>query len=122
VIRRSKPLKRSPLKRSTVPLKRTAVKPVRSKPRPGRLKGQKLLELRAECYRRDFGVCQECGRPTDWDADQERDNSYHMAHIKAKRIGLDMLENVRTLCGFCHRREHLWGKSMAKPVPPKVLP
>jgi 5-methylcytosine-specific restriction endonuclease McrA len=42
-----------------------------------------------------------------------------MAHIKAKRIGLDVLSNVRTLCSRCHRKEHEWGPTGIKPVPKK---
>ena len=107
--------------RRRVPIRRTAIRKVRSKPRPGRLKGQALLELRADCYRRDFGICRKCGKCTNWDASQESDNSYHMSHIRAKRIGLDILENVETLCGACHRKFHSFGPSMQKPCPPKPI-
>ena len=93
-------MKRTPLAR------KTPMRPVRSKPRPGRLKGAALAELRRDCWYRDGGVCQECLRVTDPDLPSIADRSYHMAHIKAKRIGGDSLENVRTLCGECHRDEH----------------
>lgn len=92
----------------------------RSKPRRGRLKGVDLSALGLACWHRDDGHCRECGILTLWDAPQESDRSYHMAHIKAKRIGGDSLGNVRTLCGECHRKEHNYGKSMTKPVPCKV--
>ena len=46
-------------------------------------------------------------------------NSMHMAHIKAKRSGGDSLENVRALCGDCHRTSHAFGPSMQKPCPKK---
>jgi 5-methylcytosine-specific restriction endonuclease McrA len=92
----------------------------RTKPRPGRLKGEDLEALRLSCFIRDGWKCKECGkgvalRPHEcaWSA--------HMAHIKAKRIGGDSLDNVRTLCGDCHRKEHNYGPSMTKPCPPKPV-
>lgn len=91
----------------------------RSKPRPGRLKGDDLRVLRSECYSRDIGICAECSQQTFTALPRYAPNSYHMAHITAKRIGGDNLDNVRTLCGDCHRKEHQWGKSMQKPVPAK---
>lgn len=97
----------------------TYIKKKRSKPRRGRLQGDDLLELRADCYRRDFGICRKCSCLTNWDASHESDNSYHMSHIKAKRMGGDTLENVETLCGACHRKYHNFGPSMEKPCPPK---
>jgi 5-methylcytosine-specific restriction endonuclease McrA len=92
----------------------------RAKPRPGRLKGKELYQLRWDCYNRDKGRCQECNRLTHWHSENELSaDLYHMAHIKAKRIGGDNLANVRTLCGDCHRKEHQYGPSMTKPVPAK---
>jgi len=78
--------------------------------------------LRVDCWTRDQGLCDECMKPTIFDAPHEHPDSFHMAHIKAKRIGLDTLDNVRTLCGSCHRIEHNYGKSRTKPCPPKVKP
>lgn len=87
-------------------MKRTAIKKSRGKPRPGRLKGEQLGYLRADCMLRDGGLCQTCGETvTDFVPDWH-DRKYHMAHIKAKRIGLDTLDNVKTLCGSCHRDSH----------------
>ena len=90
----------------------------RTKPRPGRLQGKELESLRQDCYARDMGRCQECHILVNPLIDPYFDNSYHMAHIKAKRIGGDNLENVRTLCGACHRKSHNAG---GKPVPKKVV-
>jgi 5-methylcytosine-specific restriction endonuclease McrA len=84
----------------------------RSKPRPGRLRGKALEQLRRDCFERDRYACQECGIFVYW-------ATAHMAHIKAKRIGLDTLENVRTLCAECHLIEHQYGKSGVKPCPSK---
>lgn len=106
-------LRSSPL-RSKKPMRKS-----RKGVRPGRLKGQALADLRLACYMRDKSECQECGRCTLYGAHHLKDWSYHMAHIKAKRMGGDSLENVRTLCGACHRKEHAYGKSMTKPVPRK---
>jgi len=100
-------------------MKRTAIRKVRKAPRPGRLKGDALEQLRWECWWRDAGKCKNCGRTTFPHLPHQHDASYHMAHIKAKRMGGDTLENVRTLCGQCHRKEHNYGKSMTKPVPKK---
>jgi hypothetical protein len=91
------------------------IRKVRRKPRPGRLKGKELAELRIQCFARDRALCQDCGQMVIFDAPHEWDNSYHMAHIKAKRIGLDKLSNVKTSCGRCHRKHHAGGK----PCPPK---
>jgi hypothetical protein len=69
---------------------RTPVKKARKKPRPGRLKGADLFELRRECYMRDHGFCRECGVFTYFTGPEPiNDHSYHMAHIQAKRMGGD---------------------------------
>jgi 5-methylcytosine-specific restriction endonuclease McrA len=91
-----------------------------TKPRAGRLKGDDLGDLRRQCWERDGGLCQECGCYTIYDAPSDWLLSYHMAHIQAKRMGGDSLDNVRTLCGKCHRTQHAYGPSMTKPVPRKV--
>lgn len=93
------------------------IRTVRRKPRPGRLKGKDLAMLRIDCFARDKAICQDCGCMVIFDAPHTWPKSYHMAHIKAKRIGLDVLSNVRVLCGACHRKEH-----NPKPCPPKVRP
>ena len=98
---------------------RKPIRKIRKGVRPGRLKGKDLEDLREACWKRDLGKCRICGSFTWFHAHHEWNHSYHMAHIKAKRMGGDSLENVRTLCGQCHRKEHAYGKSMQKPVPPK---
>lgn len=82
-----------------------------------RLYDYALAELRIQCFARDRGLCQECGQFTIFDAPHEWDNSFHMAHIQAKRRGGDVLSNVRVLCGGCHRKEHAGGKPCPKKVP-----
>jgi 5-methylcytosine-specific restriction endonuclease McrA len=94
----------------------------RAKPRPGRLMGSALAALRESCWMRDRGLCKKCGTQTDYFIGSFAPNSYHMSHIKTKRIGLDTLDNVETMCGDCHRKFHNYGPSMTKPVPPKVRP
>lgn len=97
-------------------MKRTPIRKRRSKPRRGRLKGEALERLRAECFVRDNFRCRECGILVNPWASLLADDRAHMAHIQAKRRGGDSLENVRTLCGRCHRLEHAYGKSMVKPI------
>jgi 5-methylcytosine-specific restriction endonuclease McrA len=91
----------------------------REKARPGRLKGEDLYNLRVACWLRDSEICTRCGIHTLFHAPEWWPNSYHMAHIKAKRMGGDSLDNVETLCGGCHRKYHNYGPSMEKPCPPK---
>lgn len=98
---------------------RTPVKKARKKPRPGRLKGKDLEVLRLHCFVRDSFMCQNCHIFVDDRLPDLHDRKAHMAHIKVKRMGGDSLENVRTLCGKCHRTEHAYGPSMTKPVPKK---
>lgn len=94
-------------------MKRSAVKKVRSKPRAGRLKGKALKKLRWECYERDGRQCVECGRSVPFDGDIY--TRMHMAHIGAKRRHGDSLDNVRTLCFWCHDKEHNPKAVPAKP-------
>jgi len=93
----------------------------RSKPRPGRLKGDDLKNLRIQCFVRDRGVCQRCQISTFMWLDQTHPRSFHMAHKRNKRMWGDTLENVQTECGACHRQYHAQGPSMQKPVPPKEV-
>lgn len=78
----------------------------RRKPRPGRLKGDALKQLRYACFERDNNTCQVCGIEVWPWVHHSRPRSAHMDHIKAKRMGGDNLSNVRTLCGSCHRAKH----------------
>lgn len=71
-----------------------------------RLHGKALQDLRLACYRRDGGICQVCGQRVYFHAHHSASNSYHMAHRRNKRMYGDVLENVRALCGDCHRAEH----------------
>lgn len=92
----------------------------RSKPRPGRLKGEALEKLRMECFRRDSFRCCKCGIAVlNMFLPHTDDRSAHMAHVKAKRIGGDSLSNVQTWCGACHRKFHNYGPSGVKPCPKK---
>ena len=98
---------------------RKPIRKIRKSVRPGRLKGKDLEALRRACFERDEAMCKECGHRVYDYLPHWHPWSYHMAHIVAKRRGGDNLENVRALCGTCHRLEHAYGKSMQKPVPPK---
>jgi 5-methylcytosine-specific restriction endonuclease McrA len=101
------------------PIRRSPIRKVRSKPRPGRLKGDDMDELRQAVYTRDLGLCQRCGITTIFGAPEEWDNSFHLAHRKGKRMWGDSLETTEINCGKCHRRFHNFGPSMEKPCPPK---
>ena len=106
-----KPPKSQPKKRVPIARKREG------KTRPGRLQGDALAALRSECFYRDKGRCCDCMRPVQLNGDAVWGMGMHMAHIKAKRMGGDSLQNVRTLCPECHRKSHNAG---GKPVPSKM--
>jgi 5-methylcytosine-specific restriction endonuclease McrA len=76
------------------------------KSKPARLKGKAMQALRQECLNRDRGRCQECGILVDDSLPDWHPRKYHMAHIRSKHIGGDVLENVRVLCGKDHSAEH----------------
>lgn len=74
---------------------------------PVRLKGDDLAMLRLECLQRDRGRCRECGVRVSDSLPDYHPLKYHMAHIQGRGAnGSDTIENVRTLCGECHRKEH----------------
>jgi 5-methylcytosine-specific restriction endonuclease McrA len=78
-----------------------------------------LQVLRNECWVRDKGCCVKCGVDVWQELPHTSETAFHMAHIKAKRMGGDTLENVETLCGDCHRKYHNYGPSMEKPCKAK---
>lgn len=100
-------------------MKRSPIKNRRVKPRPGRLQGDPLKELRQECLDRDKGRCVVCGKMVDPSLPPEHDDSFHMAHRRGKRMWGDHIDQVDTNCGRCHRKFHAFGPSMTKPVPKK---
>lgn len=102
--------KRSSLKRSTKPIRarKKAARKVGKHTGIVRLAGDDLKGLRDMCFELANGFCDECRKSlfyeTDWKGHPDR---YHMAHIKARGAGgSDTLDNVRALCGDCHRAEH----------------
>jgi 5-methylcytosine-specific restriction endonuclease McrA len=69
--------------------------------------GKDMDKLRMDCWNRDDGRCQECSKRLFWETSWEgHPDRYHMAHIRNKRMYGDTLQNVRALCGDCHRAEH----------------
>ena len=72
-----------------------------------RLKGDDLKMLRLQCLQRDRGRCRECHVRVSDSLPDWHPLKYHMAHIKSRGAnGSDTIDNVRTLCGDCHRKEH----------------
>lgn len=127
--------RKAPLKRSSKPIARTAVKKVRAKPRPGRLKGKALTALRESVFERDGFRCQHLlpAHITDhgqviselWEPCNLllTSRTAHLAHIRNKRMWGDSMENCTTKCAEHHLvNEHSYGPSGIKPVPPKEKP
>jgi hypothetical protein len=92
----------------------------RSKPRPGRLKGKALEQLRRDCFERDCYRC-GCGQRVEWDGPWWCKGQ--MAHLVSRgRGGKDELSNVVTKCYDCHMvKEHSYGPSGVKPCPKKEI-
>jgi len=85
---------------------RTRIRP-RSKPRPGRLKGDDLTALRDACFDYHKGICGGgktdrhgkplgCGQPCN-------PLAWEMAHIRGKRNFGDKPENVVPKHPICHQ-------------------
>jgi len=118
-------MRRTPIARSSKPIARK-----RKEPRPGRLRGRAMEQLRREVFARDGYRCQhlltslgihegvewfvKCLRPVTWE-------SGHLAHIVSRgRGGKDEASNLLTKCPDCHIGiEHSYGKSGVKPCPVK---
>lgn len=67
-----------------------------------RLKGPALKALRRARWLLDRKRCTDCGRMVN-------EQSFELAHMIGRGAGgSDVIENVRTKCGFdgCHHREH----------------
>jgi 5-methylcytosine-specific restriction endonuclease McrA len=97
---------------TTLPPRKTAVRKVRAKARPGRLKGKALEELRRQVLDRANGYCElkkseDCMKWAGW-------FTGHMHHVKHRSLGgKDELSNLLWSCPQCHWEEH---------VPSKVVP
>lgn len=102
-----------------MPWMRPIRKKRKAKPRPGRLEGEALESLRTACWERDKGKCRNCGKPTLYGASHEHPDSFHMAHVKGKRMWGDNLPQVQTECGSCHRDFHNFGPTRTKPCAKK---
>lgn len=72
-----------------------------------RLEGAALTMLRLRCLLRDHGRCRNCHVRVSDSLPDWHPLRYHMAHIVSRGAGgEDVISNVRTLCGDCHRAEH----------------
>lgn len=110
-------------------MKRSPIRSKRTKPRPGRLQGEALTQLRREVFERDGYLCQHVtGEYVDLEGDSRIRRCYiyltwetaHMAHIRNKRMWGDSLENCTTKCAEHHLvNEHSYGPSGIKPCPSK---
>lgn len=117
MIQRRKPLKRSPLKRSTKPINKVSKARRARAGTPGklgivRLYGPAKGKLRRQCYDRDGECCVVCHKWLPFDGPLTV--RMHMAHIVGLgRGGSDVIGNVNTKCYFCHSVEEHNPKSVA---------
>ena len=61
-----------------------------------RLAGKKWVALKKACYERDHYCCRKCGTP------QQNPHAHHV--IPYERGGPDTLENLITVCRWCHTK------------------
>jgi hypothetical protein len=67
------------------------------------LEGIDRTVLRAKCFARSKGICEErgCVQTITWD-------TFEMHHIKGGLTGrCDCLHNVTAICARCHREKHV---------------
>jgi 5-methylcytosine-specific restriction endonuclease McrA len=77
-----------------------------------RLAGKELEALRRAMLKRDKSNCQACRVAVSDSFPAWHPKKAHMAHIKSRGAGgSDTLDNIRTLCGECHREEHSKGRN-----------
>lgn len=75
--------------------------------------------IKHECFKRDRFVCTKCGK-TQEELSNEANCGYedrvlHCHHIKSiKDGGNNQIENLQTLCGKCHKKEHSRYKNIEK--------
>jgi len=67
--------------------------------KPIRLKGEKLMNLYREVYKRDNGLCVKCGTFVE-----PGTIPHHI--IFRSQGGSDTLDNLQTLCLVCHGWAH----------------
>jgi 5-methylcytosine-specific restriction endonuclease McrA len=63
-----------------------------------RLSRYKWNKRKIECFERDDWKCKDCGATFDLDA-------HHLT--RRSKGGSDDLDNLLTLCRFCHNRRHV---------------
>ena len=83
------------------------------KKKPILLNGRAYGELRRQCAEKAHYHCVTCGRYVSL-AGNSGDPLFsngHMAHVRPRKVGGDVIENVRWKCFNCHiEREHVEGK------------
>jgi len=105
-------------------MRRTPIRKRRSKPRPGRLKGEAMGKLRHFVFVRDGGRCVVCGVALiEFPPSIFHKLAYHMAHLVSRaRGGKDEPGNCVAKCSTCHLvKEHQYGPSLEKPCPKKEV-
>jgi 5-methylcytosine-specific restriction endonuclease McrA len=75
-------------------------------------RSKRWLRLRAACLERDDFRCRRCGRSADGGAILNADHV-----IPRSKGGLDVLENLQTLCDDCNA-----GKGASDPTPHDLRP
>ena len=72
--------------------------------KPVLLEGKKKTEFRKDVYIRAGGLCESCGEP----APHKEETVFnvftcgHVSHIRPRRIGGDVMKNVKWECYSCH--------------------
>lgn len=59
----------------------------------------KWQEIRFRAFERDDYVCQDCGTAVSL-------SSGHAHHLTYDRLGDELLEDIQTLCRYCHMKVH----------------
>ena len=124
MIQRSKPIRRTAVKRSDKPIARSRPKAKRAKPRRGQPTPAEKKAIRDQVYDETGGKCEinkhlSCVPGRVWPSEGSSTwDHWHLVHLKAKRVhGWDR-ENLCGGCPACHLIELHNPKS----VPPKERP
>ena len=79
-----------------------------------RLTGKDMVALRNQRFLLDGGCCVRCGRAVSDERPDWHPLKFDLAHVRAKALAGDTIENTRTNCHECHTLSHNAG---GHPVP-----